>query len=26
MKLPAAPLGGISISLQQAVGYFGEGE
>jgi len=26
MKLPAAPLGGISFSLQQAAGYSGEGE
>jgi len=26
MKLPAAPPGGISVSLQQSAGYFGEGE
>ena len=26
MKLPAAPFGGISVSLQQSVGYSGEGE
>jgi len=26
MKLPAALLGGISVSLQQASGYSGEGE
>jgi len=26
MKLPAAPLGGISVSLQQAAGYSSEGE
>jgi len=26
MKLPAAPLGGISVSLQQAAGYSGEGD
>jgi len=24
--IPAAPLGGISVSFQQAAGYFGEGE
>jgi len=24
--IPAAPLGRISVSLQQAAGYFGEGE
>jgi hypothetical protein len=26
MKLPAAPLGGISVSLQQSAGYSGQGE
>jgi len=26
IKLPAAPFGGISVSLQQAAGYSGEGE
>jgi hypothetical protein len=26
MKLPAAPLSGISVSFQQAAGYSGEGE
>jgi hypothetical protein len=26
MKLPAAPPGGISVSLQQSAGYSGEGE